>query len=151
MCDLVDQSEPESTDEVQELDDAGPAPLLDGEEPVPAKLPDPDRHRHPESSRRSSCRSVRPCGLIETACAVLDDTDAVEDHETQNQAEDPIAFAASESDPNMMHCGKAVRAKDSAEFKAAMLKEVDAHTNQGCWEAWAKADVPTDQDILPSV
>jgi hypothetical protein len=46
MHDLVDQTEPESTDEVQELDDAGLAPSLHGEEPVPAKLPDPNLRGH---------------------------------------------------------------------------------------------------------
>jgi hypothetical protein len=81
----------------------------------------------------------------------LEDTDAVEDYEIQNQAEDPMAFAASKSDPNMMHCNEAVKAEDSPEFKAAMLKEVDAHTDKEHWEVWAKADAPAGQDVLPSV
>jgi hypothetical protein len=32
-----------------------------------------------------------------------------------------------------------------------MPKEVNAHTDKEHWEAWAKADVPANQDILPSV
>jgi hypothetical protein len=68
-----------------------------------------------------------------------------------NQAEDPMAFAASKSDPNTMHHNKAMKAEDSPEFKAAMPKEVDAHTDKEGWEVWAKADAPAGQDILPSV
>ena len=150
--DLVDQGEQEgAVGEVHEPDEAGPAPSLHGEEPVPAEPPDPERHRHPESTRRSSRRSAPPRRLIETAYAVLDDTEAVEDYETQAQAEDPIAFATSKSDPDTMHYGQAMKADDSDEFKQAMLREVDTHTRQGHWEVWAKADVPTDQDVLPSV
>jgi hypothetical protein len=54
-----------------------------------------------------------PPRLIETACSVLDNTEAVEDCETQREAEDPIAFAASKSDPDTMHCGEAMRAADT--------------------------------------
>jgi hypothetical protein len=61
----------------------------------------------------------------------LDDSEAVEDYETQREAEDPIAFATSKSDPDTMHCGEGMRAADAAEFKQAMLKEADAHTSKG--------------------
>jgi hypothetical protein len=38
--DLVDQGEPEDTDEMQDPDETGPAPSLHGEELIPAKTPD---------------------------------------------------------------------------------------------------------------
>jgi hypothetical protein len=82
---------------------------------------------------------------------VLDESDAVEDYETQRLAEDPIAFAASTSNPDTLHYNAAMNADDSAEFKKAMLEEVNAHTENGHWEVWEKAEVPADQDILPSV
>jgi hypothetical protein len=44
-----------------------------------------------------------------------------------------------------------MNADDSAEFKTAMLKEVNAHTENDHWEVWEKADVPTNQDVLPAV
>ena len=128
------------------------APLHEGEPtPIPNEPLDPERHRHPESIRRSSRRSVPPHRLIETAYAVLDDTEAVEDYETQKLAEDPISFAASKSDPDTMHYGEAMRAADAQEFKKAMLVEVNAHTSKGHWELWEKSDVPAKQDILPAV
>jgi hypothetical protein len=86
------------------------------------------------------------------AYAVLDDTKAVEDWETQNQAEDPIAFAASNrSDPDTLHYGQAMKAHDAAAFQEAMLLEANAHTDNDHWEVWARCDVPKWQDILPAV
>jgi hypothetical protein len=82
---------------------------------------------------------------------VLDDADAMEDYEIQTSAEDPIAFAASKSDPDTLHYNEAMDAHDAAEFKAAMLKEADAHTDNDHWEVWAKCDIPKGQDILPAV
>jgi hypothetical protein len=58
---------------------------------------------------------------------VLDKSDAVEDYETQQLAEDPIAFTASTSDLDTLHYNAAMNADDSAEFKKAMLEEVNAH------------------------
>jgi hypothetical protein len=63
--DLVDQGEPEDAgDEMLDPDDTDPAPSLHGEESIPAKPPDPERHRHQESTRRSSCQSVPARRLI---------------------------------------------------------------------------------------
>jgi hypothetical protein len=69
--------------------------------------------------------------LIETAYAVLDETNAVEDYETQILAEDPMAFAASTSDPDTLHYNEAMNADASAECKKAMLNEGNAHTENG--------------------
>ena len=85
------------------------------------------------------------------ADSVLDETEAIEDYETQTLAEDPIAFATSKSDPDTMHNGEAMKAPDAKRFKQAMLDEVDAHTNKGHWEVWAKADVALGQDVLQAV
>ena len=131
----------------------GPFPV--NEEPVaeeiPPVLPNPERHRHPEATRRSSRQSAPPRRLIESAYAVLDDTDAIEDYETQEKAQDPIAFAANGSDPDTLSFKEAMKADDSKEFLKAMLKEADAHTSHDHWEVWLKSKVPSWQDILPSV
>jgi hypothetical protein len=118
---------------------------------IPPEPPDSERHRHPDATRRSPRQPAPPRRLIESAYAVLDDTDAIEDYETQEQAEDPIAFAANGSDPDTLSFKDAMDAADSKEFLSAMLKEADAHTKHDHWEVWRKADVPSSQDILPSV
>jgi hypothetical protein len=147
-----DQGGAASDDATSEVVNPTTAPLHEGEPiPIPPEPPDPERNRHPESSRRSSRRSVPPRRLIETAYAVLDDTEAVEDYEMQNAAEDPISFAANKSDPDTMHYGQAMRADDAPEFKKAMLDEVNAHTSKGHWELWEKSKVPANQKVLSAV
>jgi hypothetical protein len=113
--------------------------------------PSPRRIRPTEPTRRSTRNIKPPNRLIETAYAVFDDTDAVEDYEAQSLAEDPIAFASSKSDPDTLYYNEAMNASDAMDFKAAMLREVDAHTANDHWEVWAKCDVPAGQDILPAV
>jgi hypothetical protein len=82
----------------------------------------------------------------------LDETDTVEDYEIQALAEDPIAFAASTSGPDTLQFNEAMNADDSAEFKKAILEEVNAHTENDHWEVWERADVVhVGQGILPSV
>jgi hypothetical protein len=97
-----------------------------------------------------SRQSVPTRRLIETACAVLNDADAVEDCQTQAAAEDPITFAGSKSDPDTMHHGEAMKASDAKGFKQAMLREVAAHASKGHWEVWAKSDMPSDLDVSPA-
>jgi hypothetical protein len=70
---------------------------------------------------------------MEQVYAVLDDSDAVEDYELQREAEDPIAFAASGSDPDTLHYNAAMKAHDSEDFKVAMIKEANDHTTQLHW------------------
>ena len=89
--------------------------------------------------------------LIETAYAVLDDTDDVKDYEMQRLAEDPIAFATARSDPDTLNYNDAMKADDAKDFKRAMIQESNAHSELGHWEVWLKADVPAGQDILLSV
>jgi hypothetical protein len=122
-----------------------------GEQPTPAEPPDPEQHRHPEATHRSARQPNPTRHLIETAYAVLDKTEAIEDYEVQILAEDPIAFAATSSDPDTLYFNDAMNADDLAEFKKAMLEEVNAHTDTNDhWEVWLKADVPVGQDILLS-
>jgi hypothetical protein len=131
-------------------EDNNPPPLPLGEQPTQDEQPDVERHRHPEATRRSAWLPNPMRRLIETAYAVLDETNAVEDYETQILAEDPMAFAASTSDPDTLHYNEAMNADDSAN-KKVMLDEVNAHTENDHWEVWEKAEVPADQDILLSV
>ena len=130
--------------------------ILHGEQPLkeevpPQPPPDPDRHRHPDATRRSTRTRAPIRRLHESAYAVLSDADAIEDYEIQEQAEDPIAFAANGSDPDTLSYKAAMDAADAKLFRQAMLKEVDSHTNHDHWEVWLRADVPPAQDVLPSV
>jgi hypothetical protein len=137
-----------------DLDDAGNEPtdhdpeieglpqLLPREQPAPEEPQDPECHRHPNSTHRSTRQPNPPQRYIETAYAVLDVSDAVKDYETQLLAKDPIAFAASKSDPDTLHFNDVMNANDLAEFKKAMLEEVNARTENDHWEVWEKAKVP---------
>jgi hypothetical protein len=89
---------------------------------------------------------------MEQIYAVFDNSDAVEDYELQKEAEDPIAFAASQSDdPDTLHYNQAMQAEDSPEFKTAMVKEANNHTTRGHWLFWEKRNVPQGHDILSAV
>jgi hypothetical protein len=128
------------------LDPPTPEQVEDqGEEELPPSLP-PEQG----TTTRSGRTSVPPQRFIE-AYAVLDDSDAVEDYELQRDAEDPIAFAANGSDPDSLYYNQAMKADDAREFKAAMLKEANAHSDGDHWEVWEKRLVPENQDILPAV
>jgi hypothetical protein len=105
----------EQDDGIDDRGDAVTDPAIPDEEPPADRPPDPERHRHPESSRRSTRVPKSLHRLIETAYAVLDDSD-VEDYETQRQAEDPIAFAAAKSDPDTLNYIDAMKSEDAAEF-----------------------------------
>jgi hypothetical protein len=143
----------ETGEDPPELDQASQGPL--SVEPmdhhVDSEPPDPERHQHPESTRRSTCQPNPTRRLIETAYAVLDESDAVEDYKIQVQAEDPIAFATSKFDPDTLHYNDAMNADNLAQFKTVMLKEVNAHSDNKHWEVWKKDNVPTGQDVLPAV
>jgi hypothetical protein len=62
-----------------------------------------------------------------------------------------LLFAAVKSDPNTLNFNDAMKSDDAANFKKVMIQEANAHSELGHWEVWLKADVPSDQDILPSV
>jgi hypothetical protein len=102
--DLVDLGE--ADDDLAPSDNTNgdpPPPLAPREQPTQDKPPDPERHRHPEATRRSARLRNPTARLIESTYAVLDETDVVEDYGTQTMVEDPIAFAASTSNPDILH------------------------------------------------
>jgi hypothetical protein len=47
--------------------------------------------------------------FMEQIYAAFEDSDAVEDYELQKEAEDPIAFATSHSDPDTLHYNQAMQ------------------------------------------
>jgi hypothetical protein len=63
---------------------------------------------------------------------------------------DPIVFKAT-ADPDVMYLHEALREPDAAEFKEAMKKEVNDHTENGHWQVVEKASVPKGVKILPAV
>jgi hypothetical protein len=149
--DFIDLSEADGEPTTQNPEFEGLPPLLSREQAAPEEPRDPERHHHPDSNHRSTRQPNPPCRLIETAYAVLDETDAVDDYETQLLAEDPIAFTASKSGLDTLHFNDAMNADDSAEFKTAMLEEVNTHTENDHWEVWEKVKVPAGQDVLPGI
>jgi hypothetical protein len=128
-----------------------PPTVLVEVEPPPDELPDPDRNQYLAATRQSTQATTPRRRLIETAYAVLNDTDDVKDYEIQSLVADPIAFATSKSAPDTLHYQGAMDAHDAKEFQQAMLKEVDAHTNNEHWQICVHCDVPAGHDILPAV
>jgi hypothetical protein len=92
--------------------------------------------RPPGTTTRSGRAFIPPELFMEQVCAVLDDSDAVEDCGLQREVEDPIAFAASGSDPDTLHYNAAMKAHDSEDFKVAMIKEANDHTTRSHWALW---------------
>ena len=107
--------------------------------------------RPPGTTTRSGRVSIPPELFMEQVYAVLDDSDAVEDYELQREAEDPIAFAATGSDPDTLHYNAAMKAHDSEDFKVAMLKEANDHTTRLHWALWEKQNVPAGHKILSAI
>ena len=65
---------------------------------------------------------------------------------------DPIACALkATSDPDTMYYHQAMKEPDAEQFKAAMTKEVDAHTAKKHWEIVRREQVPSGIKVLPSV
>lgn len=61
-----------------------------------------------------------------------------------------VAYAAT-ADPDVMYLNQAMAAPDRAEFLTAMQKEVQSHTDNENWVIMNRDDVPTGQNVLPSV
>jgi Reverse transcriptase (RNA-dependent DNA polymerase) len=80
--------------------------------------------------------SINECCCVET--------------EAQTEVQDPVAYATS-SDPDVMHLHEAMRQPDRAQFVAAMVKEIQAHTTNGNWIIVLRSSVPPGHDILPAV
>jgi hypothetical protein len=81
---------------------------------------------------------------------VANNTMYVEDYQAEGM-EDPIAFAASKSDPDTMYYHQAMKQPDAKQFRAAMQKEIDDHVKNGHWEMMLKSEVPEGTKILDSV
>ena len=107
--------------------------------------------RPPGTTTPSGRVSTPPELFMEQVYAVFDDTDAVEDYELQKEAEDPMAFAASGSDPDTLHDNAAMKAHDSEDFRNAMVKEANDHTTRKHWAIWEKRNVPAGQKILSAI
>jgi hypothetical protein len=65
--------------------------------------------------------------------------------------DDPIAFAASKSDPDTMYYHEAMKQDDAQQFREAMQKEVDDHVKHGHWEMIHVSDIPKGTKVLDSV
>jgi Reverse transcriptase (RNA-dependent DNA polymerase) len=75
-----------------------------------------------------------------------------EDRELLQFETDPIAFALkATSDPDTMYYHEAMKEKDAPQFRAAMTKEVDAHTAKQHWKLMRRSKVPTGVKVLPAV
>jgi hypothetical protein len=103
------------------------------------------------TTTRSGRASIPPELFMEQVYAVLDDSDAVKDYELQREAEDPIAFAATGSDPDTLHYNAAKKAHDCEDFKVAMIKEANDHTTRLHWALWEKRNVPAGHKILSAI
>jgi Reverse transcriptase (RNA-dependent DNA polymerase) len=75
-----------------------------------------------------------------------------EDSELSQLEVDPIAFALkATSDPDTMYYHEAMREPDSQEFRTAMTKEVDDHTEKQHWAIVWRDGVPAGVKVLPAV
>jgi Reverse transcriptase (RNA-dependent DNA polymerase) len=63
---------------------------------------------------------------------------------------DPILFKAT-ADPDTLYMHEAMMAPNAEQFKEAMRKEVNEHTQKGHWRVIPKDDVPSHSKILPAV
>jgi hypothetical protein len=68
----------------------------------------------------------------------------------QTEMENPLAFAAS-TNPDVMYLDQAMNEPDREKFREAMVKEVQAHTENGHWKIVPKRSVPRGTKILPAV
>ena len=73
-----------------------------------------------------------------------------DEEERLTELDDPIAFKAT-SDPDTMYMHQAMKEPDAAEVKAAMVKEMQDHTDKDHWEVMEKRDLPEGYKPLPAV
>jgi len=59
--------------------------------------------------------------------------------------------AVRQSDPDTMYLWQAMKQADWAQFRSAMQKEIDDHTNRGHWKIMKRSDVPKGATVLPAV
>ena len=84
--------------------------------------------------------------------SVLEDIEGDEDYHIQLMMDDPIAFTAKTSDPDMLQANQALWEPDRKQFIAAMEAKVMAHHNNHHWKVVPKSSVPPyGTKIPPSV
>lgn len=64
---------------------------------------------------------------------------------------DPIAFAATKSDPDTMYYHQAMKQEDSDKFRLAMKKEIDDHVERDNWQLMLRSNIPEGTKVLSSV
>ena len=70
--------------------------------------------------------------------------------ELQERMRHPIAFHA-EMQGDTMYYHQAMRQADSKEFVKAIVKEVNGHVDSDNWELVKRSQVPSEQQVIPSV
>ena len=71
--------------------------------------------------------------------------------EVLDYLDDPISAMKATSDPDTMYHHEAMREEDAQQFKEAMVKEVNDHTNRRHWVPVLRTSVPPDIKILPAI
>lgn len=93
--------------------------------------------------------------VAEVALAVPWDVLHDEEHDTQDEMQDPIAFhpfaMAASSNPDILHLGEARKATDWPRFEEAMAKEAESHEEMGHWELINRDQVPSGTKALPAI
>ena len=73
-----------------------------------------------------------------------------EDYKIQELLADPIAFSTA-AEKDTMYYHQAMKCSDKAQFKKAMRKDFNDHTNRNHWEITPIEDVPEGEKVLDSV
>ena len=125
-----------------------------GQQPIDTEMPD-----EPPAVTTRSGRKVKPTrratesqeqrrhGFVAYEALAQD---MYSEEDKMMELDDPIAFKAS-SDPDTMYHHEAMKEPDSRQFREAMAKEVNDHSERKHWRPRLKRDVPPDIKILPSV
>ena len=71
--------------------------------------------------------------------------------EDEFELDDPFAFAAKHSDPDSFYYHQAMKQEDAPQFRKAMQKEIDDHTNRGNWQLIERIAVPVGMKVLDAV
>jgi hypothetical protein len=100
---------------------------------------------------REMLQSISQQDLVFAASLeVANDNIYLEDCSTEGM-DDPIAFAASKSDPDTMYYHEAMKQPNAEKFRGAMQKEIDDHDKNGHWELVHVAKIPSSTKVLDSV
>ena len=114
-------------------------------------------HESGPERRTRSGRVVKPVDryepeAFESVMSLYVPWDVFHDEEMdfQDQMANPISFSASSS-PDILYYKDAMRAPDAANFKEAMVDEINSHTDNGHWKVVGRDKVPKGTKVLPSV